>query len=517
MGIPKTVIAALVAALLVIAGLGGIGWSAGAAFADTSAAAPPAAVANLTATPGQAAGTVTLSWTPSDGANIYWVAGIRQPALDARDFSSLIWEAADSAHTHRLAGLEAGTAYVFTVAAGRRAGSGQADAWGPWAPLVRLTAPSADENGAPPPLTAAELRRRVEPALARITHAIKETSSGGDAVEYTVTGSAFVIRGDGLMVTNRHAVPAQGSVTARLLTPGGGYQEYQAQVLGRGILADLALLRLPPPPPGSPWAALPLGDSDAANLLDEVTIWGYPYSFTLGQTPTVTRGVISGQGRVFEDADYLQTDGAVNPGNSGGPMVNRYGEAIGVVTSHVAGADNTGLAIASNEVRDRMATLERGGPAQATYRNLWQGHGYRVDIPAGWYLGQEAQSCSTFDQYAGVGNASICAYELDEEQAAADSLAVFAEQRWQNIQEFQYGVEPISFRRVEQAGRTLYRLEYNLAGSQNCASEHRIMLVGLSGNYPAKPYGFTWRVGLCESGRIRYDGQRQGMLNSFVP
>ena len=43
------------------------------------------------------------------------------------------------------------------------------------------------------------------------------------------------------------------------------------------------------------------------------------------------------------------------------------------------------------------------------------------------------------------------------------------------------------------------------------------MLVGLSGNYPAKPYGFTWRVGLCESGRIRYDGQRQGMLNSFVP
>ena len=512
MGIPKTAIAPLVAAVLIIAGLCALAWNAAAAFADASeSAAPPSAITNLTAAPGQKAGTVTLTWTPSDGANIYWVAGIRQPDLDDQDFSSLIWEAADSAHTHQLAGLEAGAVYVFTVAPGRRAAAGQTTAWGPWAPLIRITAPAAA-------LTAAELRRRVAPALARISHTVKQTDASGNDVEYTVIGSAFVISGDGLMVTNRHAVPWQGSVTARLPAPdGNGYQEYPAQVLGRGILVDLALLRLPPSPTGRPWPALPLGDSDAANLLDEVTIWGYPYSATLGQAPTVTKGIISGQGRIFEDAAYLQTDGAINPGNSGGPMVNRYGEAIGVVTSKVTGSDNTGLAIASNEVRQRMPTLARGGPAQAAYRNRWQGHGYRVDIPAGWYLEQETRRCSAFDHYARLGDAAICAYELDPRSApAADILAAFAAARWQAIQAIQ--AEPISFRRLDRDGGPLYRLEYNLPeGTPNCVSEHRIMLVGLSGNYPAKPYGFTWRVGLCESGRTRYDAERQEMLDSFAP
>ena len=513
MGIPKTAIAPLVAALLIIAGLCALTWNAGAAFADASeSATPPAAVTNLTAAPGQKAGTATLTWTPSDGANTYWVAGIQQPALDDRDFSSLIWEAADSDQTHQLAGLEVGTVYIFTVAPGRRAAAGETTAWGPWAPTIRLTAP-------PAALTAAELRRRVAPALARISHTVKQTDASGDAVEYTILGSAFVISGDGLMVTNRHAVPWQGSITARLPAPDGdGYQEYPAQVLGRSILPDLALLRLPPSPTGRPWPALPLGNSDAANLLDEVTIWGYPYSATLGQTPTVTKGVISGRGRIFEDAAYLQTDGAINPGNSGGPMVNRYGEAIGVVTSKISGSDNTGLAIASNEVRDRMPTLEQGGPAQAAYRNLRRGYGYRVDIPAGWYLEQETRRCSVFDQYAGFGDAAICAYELDDAPAPAETLAALAAARWQAIQAFQ--AEPISFSRVDKDGRSLYRLEYNLVSESpgsNCASEHRIMLVGLSGNYPAQPYGFTWRVGLCESGRSHYDAERQAMLDSFAP
>ena len=107
MGKLKTAIAPLLAAVLIVAGLlalaSGFGVATAVVFADTGAsvnavAAPPAAVANLTAAPGTAAGTATLAWTPAEGANTYWVAGILQRDLDAKDFSNLIWEAADREH-----------------------------------------------------------------------------------------------------------------------------------------------------------------------------------------------------------------------------------------------------------------------------------------------------------------------------------------------------------------------------------------------------------------------------------
>ena len=164
--------------------------------------------------------------------------------------------------------------------------------------------------------------------------------------------------------------------------------------------------------------------------------WGYPTGSISGTYPTVTRGIISSKG-TFEDTRYLQTDAAINPGNSGGPLVNRYGQVIGVNTSgrDFSSADNIAFAIASNEVASRLDTMAAGGPNSATYRNLRWGHGYRVDIPKGWYLTRESADCTGFYPYHSKGGASICAFDLSESfTGSSDKLAAFAEWRWNDLQ-----------------------------------------------------------------------------------
>ena len=143
-----------------------------------------------------------------------------------------------------------------------------------------------------------------------------------------------------------------------------------------------------------PFATVDLADSSRAAYGDPVTAWGYPLSTFVGADPTLTEGIISAPKRIFQDTQFVQTDANINPGNSGGPLIDRYGSVIGVNTLGVsyirAGnvfiAPGLGFAVASNEVRDRLATYEAGGPTQATYRNLRWGYEYSMVIPQGWYL-----------------------------------------------------------------------------------------------------------------------------------
>ena len=109
----------------------------------------------------------------------------------------------------------------------------------------------------------------------------------------------------------------------------------------------------------------------------------------------MTKGIISSAVRIFEDTEYVQTDAAVNPGNSGGPLIDRYGRVIGVNTfgfvyrvgeNDYTTAPGLNFSVASNEISDRLTTYEAGGPEQATYQNLRYDYGYSMDIPKGWYL-----------------------------------------------------------------------------------------------------------------------------------
>ncbi|SKA39397.1 serine protease, S1-C subfamily, contains C-terminal PDZ domain [Enhydrobacter aerosaccus] len=178
---------------------------------------------------------------------------------------------------------------------------------------------------------------RVGPAVVRVERLGEDGQPAGG------TGSGVVIAGDGLVLTNSHVVG--GSTRVRLSFADGNARE--ARVLGDDADTDLALLRTDLPA-GTPAAAL--GDSKALRRGQLVVAIGNP----LGFESTVTAGVVSALGRSLRATsgrlidDVIQTDAALNPGNSGGPLVSTAGEVVGINTAMIARAQGICFAVASN-------------------------------------------------------------------------------------------------------------------------------------------------------------------------
>ena len=366
------------------------------------------------------------------------------------------------------------------------------------------------------PLTNAELARRVRPALAQII----VTDSDGD----TSSGTGFVVSSNGLVVTNRHVVHDAETVTARMNTSDGQRLELTGRVLGRGILADLAVIQLDS---NRTFATLPLGDSDALTYGDEVTAWGYPLGSVLGSDPTITRGIISSPDRILGDTKYFQTDTDINPGNSGGPLIDRYGRVVGVNTS---GYERFGeriisginFAITSNEVSNRLDMLVSGGPASATYRNLKFDYGYSMTFPKGWYLSGETERASRFNAYTGRRYANIITYEsiapfLDKSM----ELDLIANYLWdtalpQAAEEWVL-FERISSGKVNIAGTEFYRLEFRARLEPEQCLLRFVETIGISSSFPGKPYVFGTISAICEDSLATYNAERETLLNSFRP
>ena len=166
-------------------------------------------------------------------------------------------------------------------------------------------------------------------------------------------GSGFVIDQDGFILTNNHVVEKAAEIKVKLESG----KEYDAEVIGRDPKTDLALIRTKPD------ADLPkpvrLGDSDAIRVGDWVMAVGNP--FGLGHT--VTTGIISARGRIIGAGpydDFLQTDAAISPGNSGGPLFNMKGEVVGINTAIIAQGQNIGFAIPVNMAKDLLPQLKSG-------------------------------------------------------------------------------------------------------------------------------------------------------------
>ena len=170
-------------------------------------------------------------------------------------------------------------------------------------------------------------------------------------------GSGVIVSADGYILTNHHVIDGAEQISVDL----SDRRSIEAKVIGSDAPSDLALLKIE----ASGLPVLPLGDSDQVRVGDLCLAVGNP----LGIGETVTAGIISARGRVtglsdgsFED--FLQTDAAINQGNSGGALVNTQGELIGInsqILSTSGGSIGIGFAIPSNMAKNAMEQLKHGG------------------------------------------------------------------------------------------------------------------------------------------------------------
>jgi len=176
----------------------------------------------------------------------------------------------------------------------------------------------------------------------------------------TSLGSGFIIRSDGYILTADHVVEGSRKIKIVLMKKGEKKgDEYEGRVLGRSGEAGVALLKIEPK---QPLPVLPLGDSSALEIGDQVLAVGNPY----GLSHTVTSGRVSFIGRQLAERDknheklkFIQIDAPINPGNSGGPLLNLYGEVIGINTAIAAEAQGIGFAVPVNTAKEALPDLLR--------------------------------------------------------------------------------------------------------------------------------------------------------------
>jgi len=212
------------------------------------------------------------------------------------------------------------------------------------------SAPSVDieQDDSPPPASdVADVIEDVLPAVVNIrVRSVQSTAFGPE--ERGGEGSGVIIDAEGIILTNNHVVECATEVEVAF---NDGRDEMDGEVVGTVPEQDLAIVRVR----ADDLQAITVGSSSGMRLGDPVLAIGFPLG--LGETPTVTRGIISGKSRAIRAQtpgggtealeNLLQTDAAINPGNSGGALIDLAGRLVGINTAGVSAAagENVGFAI----------------------------------------------------------------------------------------------------------------------------------------------------------------------------
>ncbi|HBG00078.1 MAG TPA: peptidase S1, partial [Firmicutes bacterium] len=200
-------------------------------------------------------------------------------------------------------------------------------------------------------------------------------------VQQRSAGSGFIIDESGIVLTNQHVVGNKGDgQTITVVVGGPGLeQEYQAEIIGSDQSLDLAVLQIINEDQDV-FATVPLGDSDQSRVGEWTVAIGNPYGEALHHTVTV--GVLSAKGREISIMNQetgapqiyrnlMQTDAAINSGNSGGPLLNIKGEVIGINAAVHAGAQGIGFAIPINVVKDVLDELITTGKVSVPWIGIY--------------------------------------------------------------------------------------------------------------------------------------------------
>ncbi|MDH7497320.1 MAG: trypsin-like peptidase domain-containing protein, partial [Syntrophomonadaceae bacterium] len=253
------------------------------------------------------------------------------------------------------------------------------------APLAE-SAPAVAQPVVSGPQTLADMVERVSPAVVKVEAKVKVNGSSANPflndpffreffggryslepqpLYETGIGSGFIFRKDGYVMTNQHVIDQAVEVQVTVL---GIDRPVKATVVGQDEELDLAVLKLEG---NRTWATVPMGDSDALRPGDWVVAIGNPY----GLDHTVTAGVVSAKGRpiAIEDREYknlIQTDAAINAGNSGGPLLSMAGKVVGINTAVNASAQGIGFAIPINTAKAVVDDLMAHGKVQRAYMGV---------------------------------------------------------------------------------------------------------------------------------------------------
>jgi serine protease Do len=241
--------------------------------------------------------------------------------------------------------------------------------------------------------TIAAVVQRALPAVVNVTTDVFQPDAFGNPQQGQGVGTGFIVRPDGVIVTNCHVV--EGATKITVFTSEEKPTRFDARVIGGDCLHDLAVLKVDAT--GLP--TVPIGDSGSLVLGQRVVAIGYALALEGG--PTVTAGIVSSLDRTIQAADpgcdvctngsrtysdVIQTDAAINHGNSGGPLLNLAGQVVGINSAGSDNAQNIGFAIAIDSAKDTIDQAIAHPLAPAPYlgvstQGVTTAMAFQLDLP----------------------------------------------------------------------------------------------------------------------------------------